>query len=58
MSVWRRCLTRGAFHSIADLHAATNRYLEEHNDDPKPFVWVKSANQTLKKLDRMSEPAV
>jgi hypothetical protein len=29
------------FRSIADLQAAINRYLKEHNDDPKPFVWTK-----------------
>ena len=39
----RRRLRRGVFHSIADLQAAINRYLREHNDDPKPFVWTKSA---------------
>ncbi len=54
----RRRLKRGAFHSIADLQAAINRYLEDHNDDPKPFVWTKSANRILEKLDRMPEPAV
>jgi hypothetical protein len=30
--------------SIVDLQAAINRYLKEHNDDPKPFVWTKSAD--------------
>ena len=54
----RRRLTRGVFHSIADLQAAINRYLEDHNDDPKPFVWTKPANHILEKLDRMPEPAV
>ena len=39
----RRRLRRGVFHSIVDLQAAINRYLDEHNPDPKPFVWTKPA---------------
>ena len=35
----RRRLKRGVFHSIADLQAAINRYIEEHNHDPRPFIW-------------------
>jgi hypothetical protein len=33
-------LQRGVFHSLVDLQAAINRYLAEHNRDPKPFVWT------------------
>ena len=32
----RRRLRRGVFHSLVDLQAAINRYLDEHNADPKP----------------------
>jgi transposase len=39
----RRRLRRGVFRSIAELQAAINRCLKDHNDDPKPFVWTKSA---------------
>jgi transposase len=46
----RRRLRRGVFRSVADLQAAINRYLKEHNDDPKPFVWTKSADTVLAKL--------
>jgi hypothetical protein len=28
------------FHSLADPQAAINRYLAEHNQSPKPFVWT------------------
>src|SRR5260221_4402701 len=34
----RKRLRRGVFRSIVDLQAAINRYLNEHNCDPKPFV--------------------
>ncbi len=35
-----RRLKRGMFHSLVDLQAAINRYLTEHNHNPKPFVWT------------------
>ena len=35
-----RRLKRGVFHSLVDLQAAINRYLAEHNQSPKPFVWT------------------
>jgi transposase len=49
----RRRLKRGVFHSIADLQAAINRYIEEHNDDPTPFRWTKPAETILAKIDRV-----
>ena len=53
----RRRLKRGVFHSIADLQAATNRYIAEHNDDPRPFTWTKPANTILAKLNRLPVPS-
>jgi hypothetical protein len=32
---------------------AINAYLAEHNASPKPFVWTKSAEVMLTKLDRL-----
>ena len=54
----RRRLRRGAFRSIVDLQSAINRYIEEHNDDPKPFVWTKNADTILAKVARLPEPSV
>ena len=54
----RRRLKRGTFHSIVDLQAAINRYIDEHNNDPKPFVWTKSADTILAKLHRLPVPSV
>jgi hypothetical protein len=48
----RQRIRRGVFRSIADLQAAINAYLAEHNADPKPFVWTKSADTILAKLHR------
>jgi len=50
----RRRLRRGSFHSIVDLQAAINRYIAEHNHDPKPFTWTKPADQILTKLNRLN----
>ncbi len=50
----RRRLRRGSFHSIVDLQAAINRYIAEHNHDPKPFTWTKTAGQILAKLNRLN----
>ena len=54
----RQRIRRGVFRSIADLQTAINRYLKEHNDDPKPFVWTKPADVILAKLDRLPVPSV
>jgi transposase len=53
----RKRIRRGSFHSIVDLQAAINRYLAEHNAEPKPFVWTASAASILAKLDRLPEPS-
>jgi hypothetical protein len=41
---------------VVDLQAAINRYLEDHNHDPKPFVWTKSTETILAKIQRLPEP--
>jgi hypothetical protein len=48
----RQRIRRGVLRSIADLQAAINVYLAEHNASPKPFVWTKCAEAILAKLDR------
>jgi len=54
----RQRIRRGVFRSIADLQAAINAYLAEHNVSPKPFVWTKSADAILAKLERCTVPSV
>ena len=54
----RQRIRRGSFHSITDLQAAINRYLNEHNADPRPFVWTASAASILEKLQRLPAPSV
>ena len=45
-------IRRGAFASVAELEQAIRDYLDEHNSDPKPFVWTKSADTILRKERR------
>lgn len=35
----RRRLKNGVFHSVVDLQATINRFIDEHNRSPKPFIW-------------------
>src|SRR5687768_6710463 len=50
----RRRIRRGSFRSIVDLQTAINRYIVEHNHDPKPFTWTKPADQILAKVNRLN----
>jgi transposase len=35
----RRRLKRGVFHSVVALQQAINRFIEHHNQQPRPFTW-------------------
>ena len=54
----RQRIRRGVFRSLADLQTAIKAYLAEHNADPKPFRWTKSADALLAKLQRCPVPSV
>ena len=47
-----KALRRGVFHSVPDLIAAIEAYLNAHNDDPKPFIWTATAEEILAKVAR------
>ncbi len=51
----RQRLKRGVFCSVTELQAAINRYLKEHNADPKPFHWNTPADKILEKLHLPNE---
>ena len=53
--ITRNRIRRGAFKSVAELKRAIMQYLENHNADPKPFVWTKSASQILEKVARAKQ---
>ncbi len=45
-------LKRGSFTSVPELIAAIEDYIANHNDDPKPFVWTKTAEEIIAKVKR------
>ena len=53
--ITRNRIRRGAFTSVAELKTAIMDYLENHNVDPKPFVWTKSAGEILEKVARAKQ---
>jgi transposase len=48
----RRRLKHGVFHSIVDLQAAINRFIAEHNTQPKPFVWKAEPDKIIAARNR------
>jgi transposase len=48
----KRRLKRGAFCSVTDLQAAINRFIAEHNQEPKPFVWKKDPDAIIAAVNR------
>ena len=45
-------LRRGVFRSVPELIAAIDAYMTQRNAQPKPFVWTKSAQAILTKVNR------
>jgi len=48
----KRRLKRGVFHSVVDLQAAINRFLAEHNKQPKPFTWTADPDKSIAAVKR------
>ena len=47
-----RQLRRGVHRSTRELEAALRHYMETYNQDPKPFVWTKTATEILEAVAR------
>src|ERR1700689_2995509 len=45
-------IRRGAFRSVRELESAIREFIEVHNENPKPFVWTRTADQILDSLAR------
>ena len=48
----KRRLKRGIFRSVHDLQAAINRFVDEHNEEPKPFVWTADPDRIIAAVRR------
>lgn len=45
-------IRRGTFRSTRELETAIKDYLKATNEDPRPFIWSKSADQILESIKR------
>jgi transposase len=48
-------IRRGVFRSVKELEAAIREYIEVHNEDPKPFIWTRTADQILDSIARYAQ---
>lgn len=51
-SITAERIRRGVFKSVDELERAIHDYIEHTNANPKPFVWTKSANDIILKVNR------
>ena len=47
-----KALRRGVFHSVPDLIASIQEYLDAHNEAPQPYQWTATAESILIKVAR------
>lgn len=47
-----RQIRRGIHRSVVALKAAITTFIEQHNANPKPFRWTKSADDILASIER------
>ena len=52
--ITRKQIRRGTFHSVPELVAAIDNYIHANNQDPKPFIWTKTAAAIIEKIERCS----
>jgi hypothetical protein len=43
----KRRLKRGVFKGVVDLQTAINRFVADHNQLPKPFVWTADPDKII-----------
>jgi len=51
----QRQIKRGSHRSVLELERAIKDFIEHHNSDPKPFHWVKTADQILASIARFAQ---
>jgi transposase len=48
-------IRRGIFRSVKELEAAIREFILVHNEDPKPFLWTRTADQILASIARFAQ---
>ena len=51
----RKQLQRGVHRSTAELEADITAFIAAHNEDPKPYKWIKSADEILAAVKRFCQ---
>ena len=46
-------IRRGTFDDVASLQTAITAWVDDHNENPKPFRWVRTADEILRKVQKM-----
>jgi len=49
-----RQIKRGSHYSVRELESAILEFIDVHNEQPKPFVWTKSADAILNSIGRFA----
>ena len=53
--ITRKQIRRGTFRSVRDLIKTINDYIRHYNKNPRPFHWVASASQIIRKVRKYKE---
>lgn len=48
-------LRRGVFRSTGSLETTIRNYINAHNEEPKPFIWTKTADEILESVARFCQ---
>lgn len=54
----RKKIRRGAHRSVTELEADIKAFIEAHNMNPKPYKWVKSADEILASVKRFCQKSM
>lgn len=50
-----KCIRRGTFRSVRELERAIEKYLNIHNNNPRPFKWTATAEMIFEKVTRLTK---
>ena len=53
--ITRKRIRRGTFRSVTDLVKAIHDYVRHYNKNPRPFQWIASASQIIRKVRKYKE---
>jgi putative transposase len=53
--ITQQAIRRGTFGSVKDLIEAIERYIEQYNRHPRPFIWTATADSILAKIERLCQ---